>query len=378
MNELDDILERYSQMDDNGTKSYFDANEIADLLDFFEGENDMVRYEKALDFGLKLHPENPDLKLRTCKLLIFKEQYDEALEMIMQTGCDDEGLLELLKIECLCASDRYDEVKCIIEMKQMQQSEKVEELYEYVASILSELGDKQSELEEVIDEGLALFPDNMVLNEEYCYLLEAQGLPVEAIRICNTLIDGDPYFADYWYMAGRLYAEIDDYDKAIESLDFAMTCDDSDMEIKLFRAFCLYRNDLFTKAVMEFREIFASEEEENDTDELIQTIVSEYPVPADFKDVCFLFEVLRDEAKNEGLSSSLIEHPVYMHDKDKVPAMFTQHFDSLVDCAKQYFSNDEQRNNIHFLQADDIYAENRSISSKQLASAYLTQKYHNN
>jgi tetratricopeptide (TPR) repeat protein len=364
-------------MGDNGTKSYFDANEIAELLDYFESESDIAQYEKALDFGLKLHPENPDLKFRTYKLLIFKEQYDEALELIMQTGCDGEGELELLKIECLCALDCYDEVKRIIELKQMQQSEDVEELYEYVASILGEMADKQSELEELLDEGLALFPDNLALKEEYCYLLEAQGLTVEALHVCNELIDNDPYFPDYWYMAGRLYAEVDDYDKAVESLDFALTCDDSDLEIKIFRAFCLYRNNLFAKAVMAFREIFASEQQD-DTDELIQAIEAEYPVPADFKDVCYLFEVLRDEAKHEGVSSPLIKEPVYQRDTNKAPAMFVRHFDSLVDCAKQYFSSDEQRNNIHFLHADDIYAENRSISSKQLASAYLTQKYHNN
>ncbi|MDR0758055.1 MAG: tetratricopeptide repeat protein [Tannerella sp.] len=376
MNELDDILQRYLHMNGSGTKSYFDADEIADLLDYFESENDIAQYEKALDFGLKLHPENPDLKFRTCKLMIFKEQYNEALELIMETGCDSEGEFELLKIECLCASDRYDEVKRIIELKQMQQSEDVEELYEYVASVLGELTDKQSELEELLDEGLALFPDNLALKEEYCYLLEAQGLTVEALHICNELIDSDPYFPDYWYMAGRLYAEANDYDKAIEALDFAVTCDDSDMEIRIFRAFCFHKNDLLAKAITEFREIFASEQQD-DTDALIQAIDAEYPVPADFKDVCFLFEVLRDEVKHKDVSSPLINKPAYQHDKNKIPAI-TRHFDSLADGAKQYFSSDQQRSNIHFLHADDIYAENRNISSKQLASTYLTQKYHNN
>ncbi|MDR1332268.1 MAG: tetratricopeptide repeat protein [Tannerella sp.] len=379
MKDIEDILQRYAQMDGSGTKIYFDADEVAELLDYFERENDLARYEKALTFGLRLHPENPDLKFRTCKLLIFQEQYEDALEWIMQTGRDGEGELELLKMECLCALDRFDEVRRIIEQKRTQQTEDVEEVYEYVASVLGSLGDKQDELEKLIHEGLALFPDNQTLNEEYCYLLEMQGLTAKALLICNELLDCDPYFADYWYMAGRLHAEVDDYDKAVESLNFAITCDDSDLEIKIFRAFCFYKNDLFAKAVREFRDIYATELQE-DTDELIHAIASEYPVPGDFEDVCYLFEVLRNEGVADGMTSPLLEYPAYQCDADETPAMTARHSDNLADSMKQHFPDEgRQRDGMRFLHTDDIYpVKNWSVSSKQLATNYLTEKYHNN
>jgi tetratricopeptide (TPR) repeat protein len=365
-------------MNGNGTKSYFDADEIADLLDYFESEDDIAQYEKILDFGLRLHPENPDLKIRICRLLIFKEQYDEALEMIIRTGHDDEGELELLKIDCLCALDRYDEVLSMIERKQMQPDESPEELYEYVASILSEMGDRQDELEELVCEGLALFPDNQTLKEEYCYILESQGLVDNALCICDELIDRDPYFADYWYMAGRLYAEADNYNRAIKSLNMALTCNDSDMEIKLFRAFCFYRNGSLAEAVREFQEIFSAVEKEG-VEELIQDIAAEYPVPDDFNDVCTFFKILRDDAKNENVLSYLMEQFICEHDKHETPATITRHLDSIIDCIKQSCEDDEEKDDIHFMHAENIcHAENRNMLSGQLASAYLTQKYHNN
>ncbi|MDR1408142.1 MAG: hypothetical protein LBJ23_08880 [Tannerella sp.] len=376
MKKIDKLLRRYAQMGDGGAKTYFDADEIAEMLDYFEKEDDLDRYETVLKFGTKLHPENPRLKLRACKLLMFQKKYEEALELIMQTGCDREGDMELLKLECFCMLDRYDEVLDVIARKQIEDAENVELVYEYVASVLGGLDDKENELEALIHEGLTLFPDNPVLREEYCYLLEQQGHAEKAIQLCEKLIDFDPYVADYWYMASRLYAGTDEYDKAIESLDFALVCDDSDLEIKIFRAYCLYKNDLFAKAVNEFREIFASEKEE--VDELIQAIVSEYPVPDDFREVCFLFGILRNETDKD--ISSLFEHPAYQYDTGETPAVIARHFDSLVNYVKQYFSDEETQNDdIHYLHADDICpAENGSISSRQLATNYLMEKYHNN
>lgn len=382
MKDIEDILQRYAQMDGSGAKTYFDADEIVELLDYFEEKSNITQYEKLLNFGLKLHPENYDLKLRTCKLLIFHEQYDEALELIMQIKCDNDDEAELLKIECLCALDNYDEVRHIIEIKQLQQDENLEELYEYTASVLGNLVGRQNELEELVNSGLLLFPDNQTLKEEYCYLLESQGYTAKALLVCNELIDADPYFADYWYMAGRLYAETDDYEKAIESLNFALTCDEADMEIKIFRAFCLYKHDFFMESVKEFREIFAADQEE--VDDLIPAIATEYPVPADFRDICFLFAILRDETKTEDIATPLFpEQTIFKNNSDipdEVFAVFARHFESLAEYAKRFFPEEDKKTGSaqHLRHSSNIYHESRSISSRQLASRYLTEKYHNN
>jgi tetratricopeptide (TPR) repeat protein len=368
-------------MDDSGTKTYFDADEVVELLDYFEEKSNITQYEKLLEFGLKLHPENPDLKLRICKLLIFHEQYNEALHMITQLNCNNDEEAELLKIECLCALDNYDEVRHIIEVKQRQDDENLEELYEYTASVLGNLDDKQSELEELIHAGLRLFPDNQTLKEEYSYLLESQGYTDKALLVCNELIDIDPYFADYWYMAGRLHAETDDYDKAIESLNYAITCDESDMEIKIFRAYCLYKHDLFTEAVKEFREIFTAEPEE--VDELIPAIATEYPVPADFRDVCIMFAILRNETKTENLTLPLF--PGQTGEKtnpdipDEILTLLARHLETLAEYVKQFFPDDDEKDSIlHLRRPNDPDSENPYTSAEQLASRYLTEKYHNN
>lgn len=370
-------------MDGRGT-TYFDANEIVDLLEYFEDRNDLEHYEKILSVGFKLHPENTDFKYHACKLLVLREHYDEALTQITQTGYEHEEGWDLLKIECLCALDRYDSVKSIIEHKHAQQDERLEELYEYTVAVLSDL-DKRDELNELISAGLSLFPDNPILKEEYCYLLELQGYCMKAIFICNELIDADPYFADYWYMAGRLYAKSGNYEKAAESLDFAVTCNNADVEIKIFRAFCLYKKGAVAQSIKIFHEAYtAGTQDGEDIRELIRDIAAEYPVPEDFEEACEMFESLcRNSNEFPAFRIDQLAHLLFGDDnKSAIGAHLFNRLskDSEATDPDDKDEDDESVDDIlRFLSRNALYSEKiKRVSSEQLAVQFLTKKFHNN
>ena len=61
------------------------------------------------------------------------------------------------------------------------------------------------------------------------------------------MIDKNPYSNDYWFTLGRLYSISGDYEKAIEAFDFALTCDDSNEELKILKAYCLYMNENYER-----------------------------------------------------------------------------------------------------------------------------------
>jgi len=378
------ILKRFKEMDDKGAKTYFDADEVMALLDHFEYKEDYDNFEKALELGLTLHPEYEEWPTAVAKMLMFREHFEEALDFILQTAGNDEGLLQLLKIECHCRLYQYNEVIRILEENRAQNVEDVEDLYEFTACLLSEWENREKDLDEFVAYGLTVYPDNPVLKEEYCYQLESKGYIKKAIAVCNDLIDSDPHFADFWYMAGRLYAEMNEFDKAVEALDYAMTCDDSDVEIKLFRAYCLYKNDLFTKAVDEFGEIFAHEsgvEEEEDIRKIIEEIATDYPVPNDFRDVCYLFEVLRDENKpGSVISLSELPFPNESDAPEQKTATITRQSDTSTNPTKHAIPNEtEQYEDLHFLRSKELHRdESRGISSKQLSKSFIKEKYNRN
>ena len=69
------LLERYKEMHEKGVEVYFDADEIIRLLEYFEDENDFEGFTQVLELGLKLHPENTGIKIKECKVYIYREKY---------------------------------------------------------------------------------------------------------------------------------------------------------------------------------------------------------------------------------------------------------------------------------------------------------------
>lgn len=253
-NNVSGLLQRYLSASRKGKDPYFDADEIEDLLDSFEESDDYTYYDEVLALGLKLHPGSFELKIRQCRQFIYNEDFDSALALIDSIAETDNQDLDMLRVECYASLKNYPKVIEAIETLQERECEYLEELFEYIAPVLNDMN-MQSEARDFIDRGLLLFPDNLILKDELCFNLETEGDIPRAIEICNELIDKNPYSTDFWFTLGRLYSMTAEYDKAIEAFDFALTCDETDVELKMLKAYCLYMNESYEKAIEVYEEI---------------------------------------------------------------------------------------------------------------------------
>lgn len=252
------LLQRYLSASREGKDPYFDADEIEDLLDSFEESDNYTYYDEVLALGLKLHPGSTELKIRQCRQFVYNEDFDSALSLIDNIAETDNQDLDMLRLECYASRKEYAKVLEYVETLEGRECEYLEELFEYVAPILNDM-ELQQEARDFVDRGLLLFPDNLILKDELCFNLETAGDLSRAIEVCNELIDKNPYSCDYWFTLGRLYSMIGEYDKAIEAFDFALTCDDTDVELKMLKAYCLYMNESYEKAIEVYGEIAGEE-----------------------------------------------------------------------------------------------------------------------
>lgn len=256
--DVSDLLQRYLSGHKGGKDAYFDADEIEFMLDSFEESDDYTYYDEVLALGLRLHPGNTELQIRQCRLYAYNEDYESALALIETIAETDNQDLDMLRLECYCSLDEYDKVQDYTKQLIKSECDYLETLFEYIAPILSDL-DMTKEARDYIDLGLTLYPNNLILKDELCYNLEMEGDLDEAIRISNELIDKNPYSNEYWFTLGRLYSMRGEFDKAIEAFDFALTCDDSDPELKILKAYCLYMNENYEKAIEVYNEVASDE-----------------------------------------------------------------------------------------------------------------------
>ena len=120
---------------------------------------------------------------------ILEQSALALLENIAETDNQD---LDMLKMECYCSLNQYPKVLEITEELITRDCDYLEEVFEYISPILNDL-DMNKEARDFVDRGLALFPDNLILKNELCYILETEGDVPRAIELCNELIDKNPF-----------------------------------------------------------------------------------------------------------------------------------------------------------------------------------------
>ena len=267
MDDFSFLLERFLSAKKNDLISFFDVDEIISLIDFFLEKNDIINLKDAIELGYELHPDDLNIKIALCQALVSIEDFDSAIKIIEHDNINGNKDIDLMRLECYCELDRYEEAVLLIDDLTKKNSAYLEDAIVHMASALNDLEAFQEKAYGFIKNKLALYPDNFYLRTELCFNLEVRGHAKEALDLCRKLIDENPYSAEVWYMQGRLYSICADFKKAIDSFDFALTCieDNNEMEyeIKIIKAFCLQKNRSYDKAIDCYKELIAYEEFEN-------------------------------------------------------------------------------------------------------------------
>ena len=272
-NTLSKLLRRYFEAGKNGVDTYFDADDIVVILDKFEEIEDFSNYDDLLHLGLRLHPANVELRMKKCRQLLRKQEYREALNLLEATGAISEADAVLIKVECFYKLKLYDKAKRIVETILATGCEYAEEVCEQLAILMNDNEESTSAEREFIRKAMLMFPTSLTLKDEYCFSLETDGKYDEAIKVCNELIDEEPYSYDDWLVLGRLHSLNESYGAAIDAFDTAAVCGEPDDELIAMKAFCYYMNENYEKAIDDYRHILT--DEDNETNYRISSLLSD-------------------------------------------------------------------------------------------------------
>ena len=254
--ELDELLDKFIEAEKRGQSIYLDSDQIEEILDILEDEEDFELYDRLLAAGLKMHPESTQLLIKKSKVLMCDEEFEKALLLINQLKETESGELYAIQINCLFATNQKKQAYKILNRLTEENFDELETVYEFVSTFLNEMY-MNDEASDVISKGITLFPKNIYLKNELCFLLETSNDIPKAIQICQELIDASPYSAEHWFTLGRLYTIIGEYNKAIEAFDFVATCssEQNDYELKILKAYCFYMNTNYESAISIYKEL---------------------------------------------------------------------------------------------------------------------------
>ncbi|ULB33638.1 MULTISPECIES: tetratricopeptide repeat protein [Proteiniphilum] len=272
--DITSLVERYEQMRALGKKVYFDADEFAQLADYYTAEGDIDEADFLIDEGLSMHPGSQELMVLKVKKLVYSEMYEEALDYMRQLSDEGDVDLSLLRIESLLHLERYGEADQLINQS-FGRELSVDDLYFFITEVGYMLNDVDK-----FDRAISFLEESMKIDEsnpdvivDLAYAYEMKGDLDKAIEYNNRLLDIDPYSYDGWVNIGKLYSMNEEYNKAIDAFDFALTINEGDQQVLKMKALTLYLNDNAEEAIAIFRQCL---EESPDDETIYDSLMEAY------------------------------------------------------------------------------------------------------
>ncbi len=250
--EFKDLLKSYEEQRDKGESIYLDADDFADLADYYLSIDQPKMAMDTLHLGLALHPDDEVLLIVLSASYVYQRKFDQSEEVLKKLDASNSDVMyQLAQLEYA----KYGRVKKAekiwrewmkLENGQDPTEQHRRESYLHIVSSLVELpgnsrADKAYDVEVVrrwIREYLDTFAplgkyDEDVQIADICRDNDLADLMNEAL---SQILEEQPYLPKGWQNLALAQYIMHQYEQALESCDFALAIDPNDLESLLTKA----------------------------------------------------------------------------------------------------------------------------------------------
>ncbi len=246
-----EIVRSYERSDRN---SYFDAEELEMIIDYYLDQDDLQNAMSALQLGQRLHPNAQELKLREVQVLFSLGAFDKALELLDTSveRSDSEALFWRGNI--MVQRGEIEQALSIFD--HLLEQERGDEFYDDLCYDIARTFKDEENLRyglPFLKLGHAFNPQNFDLLNHYalsCTLLAQYDL---AIELLQKLLDLNAYHQNTWFQLSEVYFCTDNYADALEAVEYAVLLDKTDGAAWRQKGRVLYALKAFGEAITCFR-----------------------------------------------------------------------------------------------------------------------------
>lgn len=250
--EFQEMLKKYEDGCKSGRPPYLDADDIADIVEYYWDSRDYDNTEKALKYCIHLHPdEQRTLALQVRMALFGHHDIEEAKRLLKRLSpYDTDNETAFTKAEVALA-DNSPQIATEVLNRQLERITDPAERDDFLLDCadIFELYDRYDYALQWILKGKDLYKRSEEAKEMMARTLVKNGEYEKGKSLFNELIDNDPYNSDYWYslsMAQMWNGEIED---SISSAEYAIAIDPDDDESLKLKADALYELGNYEEAL---------------------------------------------------------------------------------------------------------------------------------
>ncbi len=241
-------------------ETYFDVYQIEHIFDYYYEKGKFTKAEKALDMGLRFHPDSTILLLKQSTLLIESGDLNKSLEILVFLENIETDNSEIFLNMGLIFTLKKLRKQAIPQFEKALKLVSSEDLKEYIFEISFNLN-QQGFYRDA--KNLLLYYNNITSENENLLFEQAFAYDKlneieEGIRIYNILLNKNPYLENAWYNLGILYNKKEEYEKAIHAYNMTLTIDAELSEAHYNKANSLAQIGQYHEALDSYTEYIAN------------------------------------------------------------------------------------------------------------------------
>jgi len=247
---------RFESMVKKNESKFYDVDQIRDLIDHYLVKNNITWAEKALEWGMRLHPNSSELKMARVILLYKNNKFREALKFIKEIEGVEESNAELLLYKAEIYSELDEHTKAIEAFEDAIKYANSEDLCYIYVDISAELHivGENEKAREYLKKSIELNPYNDIAYVDLIFSYQMDGFSDDAATYFQQQIDKDPYNEKAWYFLGVALQDMELVEKAIEAYDYAIVIKEDYVEAYFQKAFAYKILDYHKNAIQVLKE----------------------------------------------------------------------------------------------------------------------------
>ena len=255
------LLEQYEDSVKSGHLVYMDADDLADIADYYHYEGRLDDAAAAIELALQFNPDAIGPLLYKAREALSLNNFRTARDYAERIRIIDQAEYLYLLGEILICEGKTEEADELFRKQFMElpPDEQMDYVYD-VANLFAEYIDYNKSFEWM---ARSQGDDSDDFKELMARTLFGIGKYEDSSKLFNELLDHNPYSKVYWNALASAQFMSEDYGASIASSEYAIAIDPNDAESILTKANGLYHLENFEEALSYFEKY----SEKNNTDE---------------------------------------------------------------------------------------------------------------
>jgi tetratricopeptide (TPR) repeat protein len=251
------IIERFNEMLNRKSESFFDVGEYETIVDFYLSTFDTQVASEAIEQGLRQHPQSFELKLRKAQIHLSIGEAAEALAQLSALELIEPNNSELMVLRADVYSFQQHFEKAIAWYLRAMDMVHVEVNSNLVLSLALAYLNQGNDLDGIsrLIEVIELDPTNDFALEKLRSAYQSADLDHEGIWTFKSICKKWPKIFEARLQLALLQSDAEQFMDSLESFDIAIALNDKDPVALLGKAEVLYHMDRYREAIKTYKKV---------------------------------------------------------------------------------------------------------------------------